>query len=162
MAGEHIAIVGPNGSGKSLLVDYLIGKYPLREGNLTYNFYPSSTATVYENIKYIAFRDSYGAADANYYYQQRWNNQDMEDVPTVRELLGDIKNEQLKKELFSLFHIEPMLDKKVILLSSGELRKFQLTKTLLSAPRVLILDNPFIGLDVHTREVLFELLEHLS
>ncbi len=162
MAGEHIAIVGSNSSGKSLLIDHLTGKYPLREGSLTYNFYPSSTATVYENIKYIAFRDSYGAADANYYYQQRWNNQDMEDVPTVRELLGDIKNEQLKKELFSLFHIEPMLDKKVILLSSGELRKFQLTKTLLSAPRVLILDNPFIGLDVHTREVLFELLEHLS
>ena len=31
-ADEHIAIVGPNGSGKSLLVDMLIGKYPLKEG----------------------------------------------------------------------------------------------------------------------------------
>ena len=116
--GEHIAIVGPNGGG-----------------------------TVYDNVKYIAFRDTYGAADANYYYQQRWNAHDQEDAPTVREMLGEIKDERLKEELFELFHIEPLLDKKIILLSSGELRKFQLTKTLLTAPRVLIMDNPFIGLD---------------
>lgn len=48
-----------------------------------------------------------------------------------------------------------MLNKKIILLSSGELRKFQLVKTLLTAPRVLIMDNPFIGLDAPTRELLF-------
>ena len=45
---------------------------------------------------------------------------------------------------------------------SGELRKFQLTKTLLTAPRVLIMDNPFIGLDAPTRELLFSLLERLT
>ena len=103
-----------------------------------------------------------GAADANYYYQQRWNAHDQEDAPTVREMLGEIKDERLKEELFELFHIEPLLDKKIILLSSGELRKFQLTKTLLTAPRVLIMDNPFIGLDAPTRELLFSLLERLT
>ena len=160
--GEHIAIVGPNGGGKSLFVDMLLGKYPLREGTLDYDFSPSSTRTVYDNVKYIAFRDTYGAADANYYYQQRWNAHDQEDAPTVREMLGEIKDERLKEELFELFHIEPLLDKKIILLSSGELRKFQLTKTLLTAPRVLIMDNPFIGLDAPTRELLFSLLERLT
>ena len=77
-------------------------------------------------------------------------------------MLGEIKDERLKEELFELFHIEPLLDKKIILLSSGELRKFQLTKTLLTAPRVLIMDNPFIGLDAPTRELLFSLLERLT
>lgn len=42
-ADEHIAIVGPNGSGKSLLVDMLIGKYPLKEGTITYDFSPSTS-----------------------------------------------------------------------------------------------------------------------
>ena len=157
--GEHIAIVGPNGAGKSLLVDLLTGKYPLRDGVLTYDFRPSATQTAYDNIKYIAFRDTYGSADANYYYQQRWNAHDQEDAPLVRELLGEVKDEALRQQLFGLFRIEPMLDKKIILLSSGELRKFQLTKTLLTAPRILIMDNPFIGLDAATRELVFNVLK---
>ena len=128
---------------------------------MTYDFSPSSTNTVYDNVKYIAFRDTYGAADANYYYQQRWNAHDQDDAPEVREMLGEIKDPALKEELFELFRIEPMLDKKIILLSSGELRKFQLTKTLLTSPRVLM-DNPFIGLDAPTRELLFTLLERLT
>ena len=162
LAGEHIAIVGPNGSGKSLLVDMLTGKYPLREGELAYDFSPSTTKTVYDNIKYIAFRDTYGSVDANYYYQQRWNTHDQEDTPEVRDLLGEVKNDVLTQQLFELFRIEPMLDKKIILLSSGELRKFQLAKTLLTAPRILIMDNPFIGLDASTRELLFNLLNGLA
>ncbi|MCD8182646.1 MAG: ATP-binding cassette domain-containing protein [Bacteroides sp.] len=160
--GEHIAIIGPNGAGKSLLVDLLTGKYPLREGTLTYDFRPSATQTAYDNIKYIAFLDTYGSADANYYYQQRWNAHDQDDAPEVCNMLGEIKDEALKQQLFDLFRIEPMLDKKIILLSSGELRKFQLTKTLLTAPRILIMDNPFIGLDAATRELLFKVLEKLT
>ena len=162
LAGEHIAIVGPNGAGKSLLVDMLTGKYPLRDGELTYDFSPSLTKTAYDNIRYIAFRDTYGSADANYYYQQRWNAHDQEDAPLVREVLGEVKDDALRRQLFELFSIEPMLDKKIILLSSGELRKFQLTKALLTVPRILIMDNPFIGLDAPTRELLFNLLERLT
>ena len=108
----------------------LIGKYPLKEGTITYDFSPSTLKTVYENIKYIAFRDTYGSADANYYYQQRWNTHDHDDVPLVRDMLGEVRDEKLKQELFELFRIEPMLDKPMILLSSGELRKFQLVKAL--------------------------------
>lgn len=101
-------------------------------------------------------------ADANYYYQQRWNAHDQDDAPVVRDLLGTIKDDALKQQLFDLFRIEPMLEKKIILLSSGELRKFQLTKTLLTSPRILIMDNPFIGLDAATRDLLFHLLDELT
>ena len=98
LAGEHIAIVGPNGAGKSLLVDMLTEKYPLRDGELTYDFSPSLTKTAYDNIKYIAFRDTYGSADANYYYQQRWNAHDQEDAPLVREVLGEVKDDVLRRQ----------------------------------------------------------------
>ena len=149
-AGEHVAIVGPNGGGKSLLVDTITGRYPLLMNEVKYDFSPSESKMACDNIKYITFRDSYGDADGNYYYQQRWNSQDLDDTPIVADLLPPCKDEQLRKSLYDLFGIEEMLSKHIILLSSGELRKFQLTKTLLSGPRVLIMDNPFIGLDART------------
>ena len=80
----------------------------------------------------------------------------------MRDLLPECKDEDLKRALFGLFGVEAMLDKHIILLSSGELRKFQLTKTLLSHPRVLIMDNPFIGLDAKTRDLLQVLLKELT
>ena len=55
-----------------------------------------------------------------------------------------------------------MLDKYIITLSSGELRKFQLARTLLAQPQTLIIDNPFIGLDAETRQQLASLISHLS
>lgn len=160
-AGEQVAIVGPNGGGKSLLVDTLTGRYPLLMNEVHYDFSPCSSRLVSENIKYITFRDSYGDTDGTYYYQQRWNSQDLEETPIVGNLLPPCKDEALKRTLYDLFGMYALLDKHIILLSSGELRKFQLTKTLLSCPRLLIMDNPFIGLDAQTRAQLQELLRRL-
>ena len=160
-AGEQLAVVGPNGGGKSILIDIIIGKYPLLMNEVEYDFSPSSSNLVSDNLRYITFRDSYGDADGSYYYQQRWNSQDMENIPVVGDLLPQCKDEYLKESLYTLFRIEEMLQKPIILLSSGELRKFQLTKTLLSGPRVLIMDNPFIGLDAGTRDLLKSLLAEL-
>ena len=160
-AGEQVAIVGPNGGGKSLLVDTLTGRYPLLMNEVHYDFSPCSSRLVSENIKYITFRDSYGDTDGTYYYQQRWNSQDLEETPIVGNLLPPCKDESLKRTLYDLFGMDALLDKHIILLSSGELRKFQLTKTLLSCPRLLIMDNPFIGLDAQTRAQLQELLRRL-
>ncbi|MCR8917566.1 MULTISPECIES: ATP-binding cassette domain-containing protein [Bacteroides] len=160
--GEHIAIVGPNGGGKSLLVDTITGRYPLLMNEVAYDFSPSESEMVCDNVKYITFRDSYGDSDATYYYQQRWNTHDIDETPIVRDLLPACADGELKDALYDLFGVEAMLDKHIILLSSGELRKFQLTKTLLSGPRVLIMDNPFIGLDAKTRDLLHVLLRRLT
>lgn len=160
--GEHVAIVGPNGAGKSLLVDTITGRYPLLMNEVMYDFSPSELKMACDNIKYITFRDSYGDSDATYYYQQRWNTHDIDDTPVVRDLLPSCRNEELRKALYGLFGVEEMLDKHIILLSSGELRKFQLTKALLGGPRVLIMDNPFIGLDAKTRDQLRALLRGLT
>ena len=159
--GEHIALVGPNGGGKSLLVDILTGRWPLLMNEVKYDFGPSSSGLVCDNVKYISFRDSYGDADSNFYYQQRWNSQDVETVPLVQDLMPNAPDEEWKETLFDIFSIRPMLDKYIVMLSSGELRKFQLAKALLGRPKVLILDNPFIGLDASTRDLLKELLQTL-
>ena len=128
---------------------------------VSYDFGEEETRMVSECVRYITFRDSYGEADGGYYYQQRWNSQDLDDIPVVRDLLPPAADEELRRLLLEIFDMESLLDKPVILLSSGELRKFQMAKALLSAPRVVILDNPFIGLDAPTRQSFRQLLEDL-
>ena len=171
-ADEHIAIVGPNGSGKTKLAEILIGKHPLFGDYPKYDFSPSERTLVSENIKYITFKDCYGADnDRTYYLQQRWNQQEIaEDTPTVRDkleeaLLGsDYDEEQQRDEIrriVGLFQLEKLMDKYIILLSSGELRKLKLACSLVGRPRVLMIDNPFVGLDAETRAGLSALLEDI-
>jgi molybdate transport system ATP-binding protein len=162
--GEQIAIAGDNAAGKSRLIEVLTGHYPLLMNEVKYDFSPSPLKMVSENLKYISFRDSYGDADGAYYYQQRWNQHDIdENTPTVGQLLkGIFKDAEQEKKLTELFHLDELTDKYIISLSSGELRKFQLTKALGAGPRVLIMDNPFIGLDAQTRDQLKELLQQLT
>ena len=170
--GEHIAIVGPNGGGKSMLVDMIVGRHPLLKNDPSYDFSPSEKPMVSDNIKYITFRDTYGGDnDRTYFLQQRWNQLEIdESTPIVKDKLEEAfqiagadtpERRELQKHIYQLFHMEHLLDKYVILLSSGELRKFKLASTLFAEPRVLIMDNPFIGLDAETRDQLKELLSTL-
>ena len=166
--GEHIAIVGRNGAGKSMLVDMITGRHPSFPNMVSYGF-----DRPYDNIRYITFRDTYGGDnDRTYFLQQRWNQMEIDDeTPTVGskleeayKLAGEDTTERrlLQRHIYELFCLEPLLDKYIILLSSGELRKFKLASSLFSDPRVLIMDNPFIGLDAQTRDQLKELLTMLS
>ena len=149
--GEQVALVGDNASGKSRLASVFAGR---------------------NAAKYITFRDSYGSyGDRNFFMQQRWNLFTLEgDPPSVGEALHQDAAESKEpeaalrrvKELTALFSMEPLLDKPLVTLSSGELRKYQLTRALLGGPEILVVDNPYIGLDPRTRGLLTELLTTLS
>jgi len=157
--GEHIAFIGPNGGGKSVMTQMITGKYPLRKGHIVYD---TELFPVHKNIKFMSFKDSYGPVDSSYYLQQRWNSQDSEESPSVRDVLAAVMGDDCDDSFLSLFGVNKMLDKQLVLLSSGEMRKFQLTKALLNRPRILIIDNPFIGLDVDTRALLCDFLGKLA
>ena len=152
--GRIIVIYGLNASGKTLMAERM-----RREMKS-------------DSVRYVAFCDTYGTAtDRSYYLQQRWNQHDIdEETPTVAQALersfllsgsDTPERRQLQQHLYSLMGMEPLLDKVVIALSSGELRKMQLVKTLMANPKTLILDNPFIGLDSEARAMLSEQLKQL-
>ena len=94
-----------------------------------------------------------------------------EDTPTVGSKLEEAfllagedtpERRKFQQHLYELFHLDELLDKYIILLSSGELRKYKLAANLFTKPRVLIIENPFIGLDAETRDQVKELLDTLS
>lgn len=155
--GEQWAVIGPNGSGKTILADLLQRRYALKEGEVRFGI----EGKTHEIVKSIAFKDIHTFADQkNTYYQQRWHATETDELPTVESLLGNT-SDVLFEELQSIFNIKEHLQKKIIHLSSGELRKFLIIRTLLSDPTLLILDNPFIGLDVESRSILMNMLEQL-
>lgn len=157
--GQQWAIVGPNGAGKTLLADMMQRKFAFREGEVSF----ASDAKLTSFIKSIAFKDLYSLADlGNSYYQQRWHQTEADDVPLVKDLLQAYWGSESLAKILRLFNIEDLLPKKIIFLSSGELRKFLIVRTLLSNPRILILDNPFIGLDASSRELLKDTLAKIT
>lgn len=169
--GESITICGPNGGGKSLLVDILTGAHPLLGDAIKYDFGTLGNKAA-NNVRLVTFRDVYGGNEPAY-YQQRWNQADEQTFPTVGEVLQQafkawstadtalvdaLPNHELLNELGIFEHIE----KPINLLSSGELRRMQLAKMLMSNPQVLIVDNPYIGLDKEARAMLTHVLQKLS
>lgn len=157
--GEQWAVIGPNGAGKTLIADIMQRKFAFKEGEVLF----CGDGKVSDFIKSIAFKDIYSLADCrNSYYQQRWHSTETDEMPTVEQLLREHLGSEDLKEVLTLFGIEDLLPKRLIFLSSGELRKFLIVRTLLSRPRILILDNPFIGLDAPSRELLVDMLEQMT
>ncbi|MDR1332654.1 MAG: ATP-binding cassette domain-containing protein [Tannerella sp.] len=156
--GEQWAVIGPNGAGKSILAGILQGRYPLKEGHVRY----ALKGKPCDSIKSIAFKDIYSLADMRgAYCQQRWHATETDELPTVGELFPAVVPASFDG-LCKAFRIAESLPKKIIHLSSGELRKLLIVRALLSGPEVLILDNPFIGLDAVSRDVLTDVLGDIA
>ncbi len=87
---------------------------------------------------------------SEFYLQQRFNSSDCEDAYTVEEELKDLEI----GEWVSLFELDGLLKRPMIQLSNGENKRLQIVKSLSYQPDLLILDNPYVGLDVSGREIL--------
>lgn len=176
--GENWAVIGPNGAGKTVLLEVLAGKWPVLSGKITYDWQAPLRETVELASNDYSFNRIVNAGAE--YYQQRFHAYEAERAPTLRAVLTDqlkpvgtvddksvdlkpskVSEEELASvsELLSLVHL---LDHPFVTLSNGETRRMLLAKSLLKKPKLLMLDNAFSGLDVHSREVLRNALNQLT
>ena len=175
--GEHWAVLGPVGSGKSLFVDALAGRVPISKGQFLHPVGPLQT-----QVELVArdYTFDWRVAGGAQYYQQRFNAQAMETVPTVRDALqglirpvGTINLASVPlppptcsdAELTAIaaqMRLEHLLDQPLTALSNGETRRTLLARSLLRRPRILLLDNPFSGLDADSRQLLHATLEQVA
>lgn len=164
--GEHWLIGGKSGSGKSVLAKAMAGQEKAT-GVIRFNFDPESSRppkAVYVPNWY-QFTNLEG--DRNFYYQQRYNKQQKNDTLTVyAELLVYAKDEKLDIEsatpYLSLFEHVDIRHTQLIELSSGEHKKLQLIKALWLQPQLLIIDEPYTGLDTASRRQLNAHLDNLA
>ena len=154
--GERVSILGANGCGKTTLLKHLVGLLMPKEGSVrVFGMDPWKD--------YSKIREKIGVV--------------MQDVdeqilgPTVYDdiLFAPLnygipiaKAEALAKEVIERLHIESLQRKIVHYLSGGEKRKVALAGALVLKPELLILDEPFAGLDPLSRRELIQTLNALN
>ncbi len=172
---QHWAVVGPNGSGKSTLVRALCGQVPVVRGRIVYHF---DGALPHQQIALVSFQSQERVLGGQGgFYQARWNSGTQEESLSVAQYLSERSVWQTNP--FQVIHesadparstihqdrvvqqldMRDLLEKDLVQLSDGERRKVSLARALLKEPRLLILDNPFTGLDAGFRERLLKTIE---
>ena len=141
---ESLAIIGHSGSGKTLL-GLALAKKIFYRGEIQYPNDANCKIVFVEQLHH--FKNLQHTNDL--YYQQRFNSYDTEETETVAQSLGE--NLKVAEVFLKEMRIEYLRDERLIQLSNGENKKLQILKARLEEPKVLILDQPFIGLDKETR-----------
>jgi molybdate transport system ATP-binding protein len=140
LTGPGLTLVtGPNGSGKSSAARALAARVSgarLLSAESQQAFYEAQLAADESNFR--------GGVDTS---------------STVRELLGE---PGLRHPLLAAFRLEALWERGYRLLSTGEARKVLLLQAVLSAPSVLILDDPFDGLDRAACAELAQAIVHVA
>ncbi len=168
--GQHWVVTGANGAGKSMLINTLVGRSRIRRGSLRFPFLGEKVDFLKKKkaITRVAFTDTsklFKSAEIQHYYQQRYNAFDADGHLTVRSYLqtGGLQEEnQEHQAVLQLLDLDVLIDKERIKLSSGQTRKLLLAKALIKQPQLLLLDNPYIGLDAGSRKILNDTLDQLA
>ncbi len=161
--GEQWAIIGSSGTGKTTLANALTGKV-FYNGTIDFLLQPGQVNKVLLVEQQHRFKNLSNTSD--FYYQQRFNSADADNSITVLEALRgfnpDSSSQTAMEKWIEALHLGSLLHEPLIQLSNGENKRLQLAEALLSNPPVLIMDNPFIGLDMEGRNTLNTIIDTIT
>ncbi len=155
-AGERLAFIGPNGAGKSTTIKMLVGILHPTAG----------TATVlgrvpWEERQQLAYEVGavFGQKSQLWYHLPPQDTFDL--LARIYELEWTAYRARLA-QLVDLFEIGDHLATPVRKLSLGERMRCEIAASLLHSPRVVVLDEPTIGLDVVVKHQIRELILRMN
>ncbi|MGC4036205.1 MAG: ATP-binding cassette domain-containing protein [Chitinophagaceae bacterium] len=159
---EQWAFVGNSGTGKTSFALALMGRLFYR-GEIIFHLADGANNIMLVEQQH-RFKNLSNTSD--FYYQQRFNSSDADNSLTVEQALSQFKNTGNSDDAYNkwidLLQLNALLQEPLIQLSNGENKRLQLAEALLADPAVLIMDNPFIGLDIHGRKILHDVIDSIS
>ncbi|MBI4004948.1 metal ABC transporter ATP-binding protein [Candidatus Roizmanbacteria bacterium] len=150
---DYIGIIGPNGGGKTTLLKILLGLLRPQEG----------TVKIFDKSTVIG------------YVPQRIAQENMSFPATVYEVVESGRTPQINpfgrlnkqdhlviEEALKAARIERFRNKLLNELSGGERQRVYVARALTSKPKILMLDEPFVGIDVSAQEDFYAFLRQLN
>lgn len=163
--GEAWLVTGPNGGGKADFIKALYGSlefYP-EQGGSFYSEFAKSTAVVSLEEAAKLIEEERERDESEYLDKIDIGRTGRE---YIYEVIGGAKNksEPLAKDAYKLetfpqvklCGVEKILDRGLRFMSTGEIRRTLLCRSLLSGAKLLVLSDPFAGLDAESRSILME------
>jgi len=160
---QHWTIIGTNGAGKTSLVRAIVGELPVVRGKIVYH----GGKSLKNSICYVSFeRHQRLIAREEARDESRHFSGKLNDVTTARDIIaGALQAPNNPQRQFDAvveqLNIAHLLNRGIRFLSTGEMRKIMIARALVKSPRLLILDEPFEGLDVSSRSQLTEVINGL-
>jgi molybdate transport system ATP-binding protein len=172
--GENWAVLGPNGSGKTKLVRALFGRTPIVKGRVLYHFLPNGerfTRDVFDYIGYVS-PELYLRTikrEERMQVSRDFAAKEWEFTPVREIVLDGLQSEGANNgrnapsllQVSGRVGIQDILERPISSVSSGEIARIMLARALIKSPRILILDEPFNGLDGRSSRRLSALLDDL-
>lgn len=149
-SGDFLCIVGKNGTGKSTMIKCLLKTLKIPNNMIYLDDIDINNITHFSNIGYVPQK-----IDFNYEFPI-----------TVKEILISSYNgksrDQFFKEIISKLDLNKLYNENINTLSGGQLQRIFIARALLTNPKLLILDEPTVGVDQDNLKNLHKILEQLK
>ena len=152
--GEILALVGPNGAGKTTLIKSLVGINLDFEGEVIFE----QVNLKKDDINYKKFLGY--VADEPMLIDYLTGRQYLNFIADVFEISMNDRKKKMEKYI-NLFNLQDFIDSLINTYSHGNKQKLVIVAALIHSPKLLILDEPFVGLDPQAIVILKDILKDL-
>ena len=150
--GEIVSLLGPSGSGKTTLLNIILGLTKMDEGKIIFNGMDVSNISMKDRGFNIVFQDYALFPHLNAYENIIYG---------LRNKKGMVSEKELQ-EYIDFLELQPHLTKKIGELSGGQKQRVALARTLVTKPKILLLDEPLSALDGVIKESIKERIQSIA